>query len=198
MTAPAETALVPEALRGGVLVAGAGVSGLGAARLLDAVGVTCVVADDNPANREKVAGETSARAVSTADATELFDEVSIVVTSPGWRPDSPLLVAAQDAVAASSRVRAAIDDILGLLAGPAPAAAAELRVAGPAETVFDWSRDRCARWDSPDTPARAWRGADGRVIGVVGVIGPTRLNYARVVPIVDFTAATLSRLMGPG
>ena len=97
MTAPVETALVPEALRGGVLVAGAGVSGLGAARLLDAVGVTCVVADDNPANREKVAGETSARAVSTADATELFDEVSIVVTSPGWRPDSPLLVAAQDA-----------------------------------------------------------------------------------------------------
>lgn len=58
--------------------------------------------------------------------------------------------------------------VLGLLAGPAPAAAAELRVAGPAETVFDWSRDRCARWDSPDTPARAWRGADGRVRLVAG------------------------------
>jgi heat-inducible transcriptional repressor len=36
---------------------------------------------------------------------------------------------------------------------------------------------------------------DGRVVGVVGVIGPTRLNYARVVPMVDFTAQTLSRLM---
>ena len=58
--------------------------------------------------------------------------------------------------------------VLGLLAGPAPATAAELRVAGPAETVFDWSRDRCARWDSPDTPARAWRGADGRVRLVAG------------------------------
>lgn len=43
--------------------------------------------------------------------------------------------------------------------------------------------------------AAPWRGADGRVVGVVGVIGPTRLNYARVIPMVDFTANRLSRLM---
>ena len=43
--------------------------------------------------------------------------------------------------------------------------------------------------------ARPFRGLDGRVVGVVGVIGPTRLNYARVVPMVDFTAQALSRLM---
>ncbi len=43
--------------------------------------------------------------------------------------------------------------------------------------------------------AAPYRGADGRVVGVVGVIGPTRLNYARVVPMVDFTANRLSRLM---
>ena len=35
----------------------------------------------------------------------------------------------------------------------------------------------------------------GKIVGVVGVIGPTRLNYGRIVPIVDFTAQTLSRLM---
>jgi heat-inducible transcriptional repressor len=44
--------------------------------------------------------------------------------------------------------------------------------------------------------AAPYRGADGRVVGVVGVIGPVRLNYARVVPMVDFTANRLSRLMG--
>ena len=44
--------------------------------------------------------------------------------------------------------------------------------------------------------AKPFRGHDGRVVGVVGVIGPTRLNYARVVPMVDFTAATLARLLG--
>ncbi|MBI1211496.1 MAG: heat-inducible transcriptional repressor HrcA [Alphaproteobacteria bacterium] len=34
-----------------------------------------------------------------------------------------------------------------------------------------------------------------RVVGVVGVIGPTRVNYARIVPMVDFTAKVLSRLL---
>jgi len=43
--------------------------------------------------------------------------------------------------------------------------------------------------------AAPYHNSDGRVVGVVGVIGPTRLNYARIVPIVDFTAQTLSRLM---
>ncbi len=43
--------------------------------------------------------------------------------------------------------------------------------------------------------AAPYHNAEGRVVGVVGVIGPTRLNYARVVPMVDYTAATLARLM---
>ncbi len=44
--------------------------------------------------------------------------------------------------------------------------------------------------------AAPYHGRDGRVVGVVGVIGPTRLNYARIVPMVDFTAQTLTRLLG--
>ena len=43
--------------------------------------------------------------------------------------------------------------------------------------------------------AAPYRGSQGQVVGVVGVIGPTRLNYARVVPMVDFTAKALTRLM---
>jgi heat-inducible transcriptional repressor len=43
--------------------------------------------------------------------------------------------------------------------------------------------------------AAPYRGSDGQVVGVVGVIGPTRLNYARVVPMVDFTAQALTRYM---
>lgn len=43
--------------------------------------------------------------------------------------------------------------------------------------------------------AAPYRGPGGRVVGVVGVIGPTRLNYARVIPMVDYTARTLSRLV---
>ncbi len=43
--------------------------------------------------------------------------------------------------------------------------------------------------------AAPYREAGGQVVGVVGVIGPTRLNYARIVPMVDFTAQALGRLM---
>jgi heat-inducible transcriptional repressor len=43
--------------------------------------------------------------------------------------------------------------------------------------------------------AAPYHGSQGQVVGVVGVIGPTRLNYARVVPMVDFTAKALTRLM---
>ena len=43
--------------------------------------------------------------------------------------------------------------------------------------------------------AAPYGGGDGRIVGVVGVIGPTRINYARIVPMVDFTARTLSRLI---
>ena len=43
------------------------------------------------------------------------------------------------------------------------AAGAGPRVVGAPETVFDWSSAACADWDIPDTPARAWRSADGMV-----------------------------------
>ena len=39
------------------------------------------------------------------------------------------------------------------------------------------------------------RDSEGRIVGVIGVIGPTRLNYARVIPMVDYTARVVSRLL---
>ena len=44
--------------------------------------------------------------------------------------------------------------------------------------------------------ASPYRDQEGRVVGVLGVIGPTRLNYARVVPMVDLTARSLSKSLG--
>ncbi|WP_072344636.1 heat-inducible transcriptional repressor HrcA [Devosia enhydra] len=41
-----------------------------------------------------------------------------------------------------------------------------------------------------------YRDANEKVVGVVGVIGPTRLNYARIVPVVDYTANVVSAMMG--
>lgn len=36
----------------------------------------------------------------------------------------------------------------------------------------------------------------GDVVGAIGVIGPTRMNYARIIPLVDYTARVVSRLLG--
>ncbi|PVB61966.1 heat-inducible transcriptional repressor HrcA [Labrenzia sp. 011] len=41
-----------------------------------------------------------------------------------------------------------------------------------------------------------YRDSNQRIVGVLGVIGPTRLNYARVIPMVDYTARLVSRLLG--
>jgi heat-inducible transcriptional repressor len=41
-----------------------------------------------------------------------------------------------------------------------------------------------------------FRDAGENVVGAVGVIGPTRLNYSRIVPVVDFTANVVSELVG--
>ncbi|MBV1705084.1 MAG: hypothetical protein KGQ28_09780, partial [Hyphomicrobiales bacterium] len=40
-----------------------------------------------------------------------------------------------------------------------------------------------------------FRDAERRIVGVVGVIGPTRLDYARVVPMVDYTARLVGEFM---
>ncbi len=66
---------------------------------------------------------------------------------------------------------------------------------GTAMKIFIGSENDLFALSGSSVIAAPYRGADGRVVGVVGVIGPTRLNYARVVPMVDFTAKTLSRLM---
>lgn len=55
------------------------------------------------------------------------------------------------------------------LAGAGP------RVVGAPEVVFDSPAQGCAPWDSPDTPARAWRGADGQVRLLSGAAPANRL-----------------------
>lgn len=64
-----------------------------------------------------------------------------------------------------------------------------------ATKVFIGAENKLFALSGSSVIAAPYHGRDGRVVGVVGVIGPTRLNYARVVPMVDFTAQTLSRLM---
>jgi len=66
---------------------------------------------------------------------------------------------------------------------------------GSATKIFIGSENKLFSLSGSSVIAAPYRTGGGRVVGVVGVIGPTRLNYARIVPMVDFTAQTLTRLM---
>ncbi|HEY1569630.1 MAG TPA: hypothetical protein VGF68_21540, partial [Solirubrobacteraceae bacterium] len=43
-------------------------------------------------------------------------------------------------------------------------------------------------------PARSE--GSNRIVGAIGVIGPTRINYGRIIPVVDYTARVIGRLLG--
>ncbi|MEV3853579.1 UDP-N-acetylmuramoyl-L-alanine--D-glutamate ligase [Streptomyces sp. NPDC050095] len=81
-----------------ITVAGLGVSGLSAARALAGLGASVTVVDggDGPAHREKAALlKEEGMSVRLGDATTLPEGTEMVVTSPGWKPSSPLFEAAR-------------------------------------------------------------------------------------------------------
>jgi UDP-N-acetylmuramoylalanine--D-glutamate ligase len=80
-----------------ITVAGLGVSGLSAARALAGLGARVTVVDggDSAAQREKAeALEAEGITVRLGDAATLPEGTELVVTSPGWKPGSPLFAAA--------------------------------------------------------------------------------------------------------
>ncbi|AFM07726.1 UDP-N-acetylmuramoyl-L-alanine--D-glutamate ligase [Corynebacterium pseudotuberculosis] len=85
---------LPQELHGRVLVAGAGVSGLGITALLKSLDVDVVVVDSRPDALEKIQVKTGAEVCLDVDIQ--LQDFSCVITSPGWSPDTPLLVQAKD------------------------------------------------------------------------------------------------------
>ena len=64
-----------------------------------------------------------------------------------------------------------------------------------ATRIFIGAENRLFALSGSSVIASPYRDREGRVVGVLGVIGPTRLNYARVVPMVDLTARSLGKLI---
>lgn len=69
----------------------------------------------------------------------------------------------------------------------------ETAKAGDGVRVFIGSENNLFSLSGSSVIARPYMNAQEEVIGVIGVIGPTRMNYARILPMVDFTAQLLSR-----
>jgi heat-inducible transcriptional repressor len=66
---------------------------------------------------------------------------------------------------------------------------------GEGVRIFIGSENKLFSLSGSSTIVAPYRDAQGRIVGVIGVIGPTRLNYARVIPMVDYTARVVSRLL---
>ena len=62
--------------------------------------------------------------------------------------------------------------------------------------VFIGSENKLFSLSGSSTIVAPYHNASGQIVGVLGVIGPTRLNYARIVPMVDYTAKVVSKLLG--
>jgi heat-inducible transcriptional repressor len=63
--------------------------------------------------------------------------------------------------------------------------------------IFIGSENKLFSLSGSSTIIAPYRDATGGIVGVIGVIGPTRLNYARIVPMVDYTAKIVSKLLAP-
>jgi heat-inducible transcriptional repressor len=66
---------------------------------------------------------------------------------------------------------------------------------GEGVRIFIGSENKLFSLSGSSTIIAPYSDSSGRVVGVLGVIGPTRLNYARVIPMVDYTARIVSKLL---
>ncbi len=72
----------------------------------------------------------------------------------------------------------------------------ELAKQGDGVRIFIGSENRLFSLSGSSIVAAPYANAAGKIVGVVGVLGPTRLNYARIIPMVDYTARVVGRLLG--
>lgn len=72
----------------------------------------------------------------------------------------------------------------------------ELTEAGDGVRIFIGAENRLFSLTGSTLVVSPYMNADRKIVGAVGVIGPTRLNYGRIVPIVDYTAQLVGRMLG--
>ncbi len=71
----------------------------------------------------------------------------------------------------------------------------ELAEAGDGVRIFIGSENKLFSLSGSSLVVSPYMNADRKIVGAVGVIGPTRLNYGRIVPIVDYTAQLVGRII---
>lgn len=71
----------------------------------------------------------------------------------------------------------------------------DMAESGSGVRIFIGSENRLFSLSGSSLVVAPYRDGNRRVVGALGVLGPTRLNYARIVPMVDYTAQLVSRMI---
>jgi heat-inducible transcriptional repressor len=112
-------------------------------------------------------------------------EPSLIVKGQGWLLD-------EKTAGDLERVRMLFDDlerkeeVIEVLSAARDA---------PGVKIFIGSENRLFSLSGSSVIVAPYRDQSRKIVGVLGVVGPTRLNYARVIPIVDYTAEVVSRML---
>ncbi len=152
------------------------------------------------ARAEILAELESDRAALDSLTAKIVAEGLANLAQPGGADDKVLIVRGTshllDSVEAQAdieRVRTLFDDIerkadlIRLL---------ELAKDGDGVRIFIGSENRLFSLSGSSIVAAPYANAAGKIVGVIGVLGPTRLNYGRIIPMVDHTAKVIGRLLG--
>jgi heat-inducible transcriptional repressor len=71
----------------------------------------------------------------------------------------------------------------------------ELTEGGEGVRIFIGSENKLFSLSGSSLVVSPYMDSDRKVVGAIGVIGPTRLNYGRIVPIVNYTAQMVGRVL---
>jgi heat-inducible transcriptional repressor len=143
----------------------------------------------------------SDRAILDSLTAKIVAEGLATLANPGGGSDDKVLIVrgashlldSVEAQADIERIRTLFDDIerkadlIRLL---------ELAKDGDGVRIFIGSENRLFSLSGSSIVAAPYANAAGKIVGVIGVLGPTRLNYGRIIPMVDHTAKVIGRLLG--
>jgi len=143
----------------------------------------------------------SDRATLDSLTAKIVAEGLATLAGPGGGIDDKVLIVrgashlldSMEAQADIERIRTLFDDIerkadlIRLL---------ELAKDGDGVRIFIGSENRLFSLSGSSIVAAPYANAAGKIVGVIGVLGPTRLNYGRIIPMVDHTAKVIGRLLG--
>jgi heat-inducible transcriptional repressor len=70
-----------------------------------------------------------------------------------------------------------------------------LAEAGEGVRIFIGSENKLFSLSGSSLIVAPYRNSEEKIVGILGIIGPTRMNYARIIPMVDYTAKVVGRLL---